>query len=366
MSLFMREKNKTTLLVKDLEERIEQYKEKNDFYLIAILSMLYFIKEFSLDISDIESSKFKSHIDILSSNFNSNDDVKKTKKHFEKYKNIIMSFIQSEKDYLDEKDEEFKRVIALLTNGLHELGQDNNNFTSKIQERSIRIDEIRQLNDIRKIKEELQQELNQIKQAVRDKQARDTERLAVLSHKVESLTKDFAETQTAAMKDSLTGAFNRAAFDEHFSTLVGRHRVTPTPFALLLLDIDNFKQINDTYGRPVGDRVLTALVQQCNGLIRKSDLLARYGGDEFAIILAGSSLRPALKKGRAICKAIASARYVLDINTPHERLAFTVSIGVSSIGKGDTVEALLERADKTLHQAKRQGKNRAISEKDIA
>ena len=285
MSLFVREKNKTTLQIKDLEERIERYKEKNDFYLITILSMIYFIKEFSLDSLEIESSKFKNNMDILSSSFSLNDNNKKTKKSFEKYKNMIMSFIQSEKDYLDEKDKEFKHIIALLTNGLYELGQDNNTFTSQLQESSVRIEEIRQLNDIRKIKEELQQELNQIKQAVRDKQGRDAERLAVLSHKVESLTQDFSAVQTAAMKDGLTGAFNRETFDEHVSTLVGRHRVTPTPFALLMLDIDNFSQINETYGRPVGDRVLTALVQQCSGLIRQGDLLARYGEDAFVIIL---------------------------------------------------------------------------------
>ena len=366
MSLFVREKNKTNLLINDLEEKIERYKEKNDFYLITILSMIYFIKEFSLDILEIESSKFKNNMDILSSSFSLNDNTKKTKKSFEKYKNMIVSFIQSEKEYLDEKDEEFKRIIALLTNGLYELGQDNNTFTSKLQERSVRIEEIRQLNDIRKIKEELQQELNQLKQAVRDKQARDTEHVATLSHKVESLTKDFVEAQTAAMKDGLTGAFNREAFDEHLSTLVGRHRVTPTPFALLLLGIDDFKQINDTYGHPVGDRVLTALVQQCSSVIRKGDLLARYEGDEFVIILGGASLRHAFKKGRELCKAIASARYVVDINTPHERLAFTVSIGVSSIAKDDTVETILERASKALYEAKSQGKNRAISGKRVA
>jgi diguanylate cyclase (GGDEF)-like protein len=147
---------------------------------------------------------------------------------------------------------------------------------------------------------------------------------------------------------------------------VDRNTVSPVPFSLLMLDIDNFKRINDTYGHPVGDRVILAVVQQCKGLIRKDDFLARYGGEEFAIILPAASLRHGSKKARAICKAIAVMRYPLDSQAPHTILSFTVSIGVSTCRPGDTVASIVERADKALYEAKRLGKNRVVSEKQVA
>ena len=81
MNLFVRDRNKTDITVKELEERLEQFQEKNHFFLIAILALLYFIKEFSLDIEDIESDKFKNHMDLLSNNFISFENIEKIKKN---------------------------------------------------------------------------------------------------------------------------------------------------------------------------------------------------------------------------------------------------------------------------------------------
>src|SRR5215475_6027250 len=98
-----------------------------------------------------------------------------------------------------------------------------------------------------------------------------------------------------------------------------------------------------------------ALVQRCRTLIRQDDLLARFGGEEFVVVLHGASLRQGLKKAQAICKTVASWRYTLDEQHPHEIIAFTVSIGVSALQRGDTAEAVLKRADQALYAAKHQG-----------
>jgi diguanylate cyclase len=143
--------------------------------------------------------------------------------------------------------------------------------------------------------------------------------------------------------------------------LLERHAVAPTVCTLLMLDIDNFKHINDTYGHPVGDRVIMALVQRCTAMIRKDDFLGRYGGEEFVILLPGASLRQGLKRARTICKEVAGARYALDEQHPHGTIMFTVSIGVSTLQRDDTVETVIARADQALYAAKHQGKNRAMS-----
>jgi len=131
----------------------------------------------------------------------------------------------------------------------------------------------------------------------------------------------------------------------------------------MMIDIDNFKQINDKYGHVIGDRVLVALAQKCRTLIRSEDFIARYGGEEFTIILEGASLRHAIKKAQQICSTIASVRYATSESQSQDYLSMSVSIGASQFKKGDTPESLISRADKALYEAKHKGKNRVIGRK---
>lgn len=365
MGLFSKHEHKNEQTVATLEQQLTQCQGKNELFLIAIRGLLYFIKEFSLDLNEIGADKFKERIDILSEYFTQEDKIKKIQNIFDEYKDVILSYIDREKNYFDDRENEFKNIIEILTAGMHTLNSDNQQFHAGIYAQSAKLEQITYLNDIRRIKEELQQEVEDMRQAIQKKQHRDAQHLQALAHEVESLRSDLEEAQSAFSTDGLTGAFNRLAFDTHIRKLVERHGVTPTPFALLMLDVDDFKRINDTYGHPVGDRVLLAMVQQCRVLIRQDDFLARYGGEEFVIILPAVSLRQALKKARALCKAVAAARYTIDPQQPRATVSFTVSIGVSTLHFDDTVVSVVERADKALYEAKRLGKNRAISEKQV-
>jgi diguanylate cyclase (GGDEF)-like protein len=365
MSLFVKETHKTKTDGEEFEKHLEQSLEKNRLFLTTILSLFYFIKEFSLDIVELEPYKFKSKIDVLSNDFIYQEDTKTIEKSFDKHKGVILSFIEREKDYLNERDSELRKIIVLLSNGLREIGGDNETFNTTVHEKSMRIEEIIRLDDIKEVRRELKQELHHLKQATQNKRTNDVKHLAELSSTVDRLQSDLQQVKTQDQTDNLTGVFNRDAFNQYLSTLVGRNTATSAPFSLLMLDIDNLTQRNDIHGRNVGDRILMALAQQCSALIRKDDFIARFDGDVFALILPGASLRHAQKKGRAICKSIAGTKYVIDHDRPMERLAFTVSIGISSIHKGDTVETVSERANNALLLAKQQGKNRIISEKSV-
>ncbi len=130
-----------------------------------------------------------------------------------------------------------------------------------------------------------------------------------------------------------------------------------------MLDIDNFKNINDTNGHQIGDRIIMAIVNKCRQLIRGEDFFARYGGEEFIIILPGASLRNAVKKANYICKSVASTRYRLDDDHDRKTLHVTISIGVCCHQKADTATSVIQRADKALYAAKHAGKNCVCSEK---
>jgi len=132
-----------------------------------------------------------------------------------------------------------------------------------------------------------------------------------------------------------------------------------------MLDIDDFKKINDKYGHQTGDRVILAVISKCRQSIRGEDFLARYGGEEFAIILPGASLKNAAKKADHICKSIAATRYCLDDVPGIPILSITISIDVSCLQRADTVAAVTRRADKALYAAKYAGKNRVFSETSV-
>ncbi len=146
-------------------------------------------------------------------------------------------------------------------------------------------------------------------------------------------------------------------------SLTGSGRGGAEAFSILLLDIDNFKRINDTFGHPIGDRVLVSLVKKCEELTRPDDFLARYGGEEFAVVMIAVSLKNAVRRAKQICKIISGTCYTVDDTETRPDLSVTVSIGVSASRNGDTAASVVQRADEALYEAKRRGKNRVASER---
>ena len=167
------------------------------------------------------------------------------------------------------------------------------------------------------------------------------------------------ETYELATTDSLTGVYNRRTFQELAEPQLSRSRRAQLPVSLLMLDLDHFKRINDSYGHLAGDDVLKAFSDLVSNLLRKEDLLARYGGEEFVVLLPGSAQGAALALAERIREEVASKQ--LDANGHLVRA--TVSVGASSEA-GDTLpslEAMLGRADEALYMAKNQGRNKVVA-----
>ena len=167
------------------------------------------------------------------------------------------------------------------------------------------------------------------------------------------------ETYELATTDSLTGVYNRRTFKELAEPQLSRSRRAQLPVSLLMLDLDHFKRINDTYGHLGGDDVLKAIAFLVRNLLRKEDLLARYGGEEFVVLLPGASETAAYSLAQRIREEVAAQPF--DANGHLVRV--TVSMGIASEG-GDTLpslEAMLGRADEALYKAKNEGRNQVIA-----
>ena len=345
-----------------LAQALADSRSRVDFFLESLRTMFLFLREYTLDISEIDAGGFIRRLDALQTKFQAEEKTKTIAGHFERQKAEILSHIQRQRAYLNEREAEFREIIDLMTAAMTGLDNGNREFYSSIRSQGERFEAITRLDDIKRIKNEMMQEVDKMRAMVREKETVDQRALDALSSQVDVLKRELDKARQSASTDGLTGVNNRKAFDDYLRSLVERNRVTQTPFSLLMMDIDDFKRLNDTHGHTVGDRMLLAFAEKCRQSVRSDDFLARYGGEEFTLILPGASLRNATKRAKAICRTIAGSRYAADDSPKPDVVSITVSIGVSTYRKGDTVQSLVERADQCLYKAKADGKNRAVAE----
>ncbi|HEX7671221.1 MAG TPA: GGDEF domain-containing protein [Polyangiaceae bacterium] len=163
----------------------------------------------------------------------------------------------------------------------------------------------------------------------------------------------------SSVKDSLTGAYNREYFGERLKSEVAYSIRHQTELSLVLLDVDHFKKVNDTYGHPAGDALLIATVAALSRTLRTEDVVARYGGEEFAVILRGIALAPAITVAERLRGLVETAR----VPNGEESIRCTISAGCASLACCDAPngEALIAIADRRLYVAKRTGRNRVVA-----
>ena len=168
------------------------------------------------------------------------------------------------------------------------------------------------------------------------------------------LARQIAELESRVTTDALTGLWNRAHFDHIIEKELDRSLRHRQPLSLILLDIDNFKRINDAFGHQVGDRVLRELAIVANSAIRSSDALFRWGGEEFAVLFEGMPLDEA----RQLCEQLRARVQAIDCTEFAPGWSMTISAGVTERTGLAHHEKLVSRADALLYEAKRAGRNR--------
>jgi diguanylate cyclase (GGDEF)-like protein len=159
--------------------------------------------------------------------------------------------------------------------------------------------------------------------------------------------------------DHLTGLSQRAPFVERIDEELARARRRGVPLSVAILDLDGFKAFNDTFGHPVGDRALQAVATRLRSSVRKSDLVARFGGEEFVVAFPETAVEQAHQRVEHIRKEL--ARVSIQVGRGEQRQV-TVSAGLGSWpADGETFDAVLTSADARLYEAKRRGKNRVVA-----
>lgn len=171
-----------------------------------------------------------------------------------------------------------------------------------------------------------------------------------LAYSFHAMLNTLKDNYVGLRRDNLTGLANRACLDEAISKHMDLNKRYQQPFSILLLDVDHFKKVNDQYGHLVGDEVLKALSQYLNLNVRKSDVVGRWGGEEFLIILPRQSRQGAFDVAEKLRKHVEQRDMILN-------LTITISIGVAEYQTSENQSDLIKRADIALYRAKEQGRN---------
>lgn len=183
-------------------------------------------------------------------------------------------------------------------------------------------------------------------------------RTAKLEEQAALLDSQRLEMQKLALTDSLTGLSNRREFMTRLTASLADQRLMRRPLAVLMLDIDHFKAINDSYGHATGDQALMALAETCQRQLRGDDIIGRLGGEEFGLLLVGANSDAALEIAERLRQSIEALRLPL---AQDQTLSFTASLGMAHLGDvAENADALLARADKALYRAKHEGRNRVV------
>jgi diguanylate cyclase len=174
-------------------------------------------------------------------------------------------------------------------------------------------------------------------------------------YRLEEQAQQIDDARREARTDALTTVANRKAFNEKLHLLLDAWQREQKPFVLMLLDLDQFKRINDSHGHLAGDRVLSKVGGWLREWVREGDFVGRYGGDEFAILLPVTEIRVGMELAETIRGR--AAHQASRVALRGEQVSVSLSIGVAAPQEGDSVESVLHRADEALYKSKRLGRN---------
>ncbi|MDI4633775.1 GGDEF domain-containing protein [Pelomonas sp. V22] len=251
-----------------------------------------------------------------------------------------------------------KTLIHKMLAELGELGQHTDRFQDSVGRYAEVIEKADSLESLTGVVREMVEESRTVQALVKQTQGRlsdEHSRATELSKKVDALEDELRRLSAEVQTDQLTKIANRRGLIATFTTEQAKFEREGTQLSLALLDIDNFKKLNDTLGHAAGDQALVSLAARCTELLRPGDLVARYGGEEFVLLLPRTPIDEAVQVLTRLQRSLSASLFMHE----GQQVFVTFSAGVTLYRQGETLESALDRADEALYQAKHTGKNRA-------
>lgn len=260
---------------------------------------------------------------------------------------------------LREAQTSFKELISLFVKRLAEMSESATGYSDRMQGYTRRLEQAGGLTDLQSIVADLVGDTRTMQVDMlrhRDEMVEARRQAEEAEKRSKRLEAELEQVSEQVREDQLTGALNRRGLDDAMERELARAERKKSPMCVAILDLDNFKKLNDTYGHQAGDDALVHLANIVRRTLRPTDTVARFGGEEFVVVFPETGIKQAVDVMKRLQREL-TKRFFLHEN---ERLLITFSAGVAALKAGETQETILARADKAMYQAKLQGKNRVV------
>ncbi|HWS02297.1 MAG TPA: GGDEF domain-containing protein [Gammaproteobacteria bacterium] len=269
-------------------------------------------------------------------------------------------FRNNEEKIADQMRTEVRSLVASVLQQLATSGGQANHYSEVLEDYNARMSKDLSTGEFRSLVNEFMGETNQMLSSNRQLE----KQLEKTNHELDELRHQLEEARYEASTDALTGLANRKAFDSALLEQTQIARETGSECCLIMADIDHFKHFNDNHGHLIGDKLLRFVSNILKDSLKGQDLVARFGGEEFAILLPNTPLRGALAVAESLRARVQSQR-LRRTDTQQPIGGVTLSLGIAAFKPSDAPESLIARADAALYQSKHLGRNRVTLETQV-
>jgi diguanylate cyclase len=321
---------------------------------------LILFSEIATEDENLHTTDFRDQLAQIRAQLSQATDVDALHAAIEAALQVCQDFFRRSRDYFFEREEEIGQVVDVLRKAVTDLSGNSSTVNDHLMKSSARFSQLVRIEDIRELRKQLVHEVSTLERVVQEKQKQEQETLSQISGRIEFLQAKLTQARQEASLDPLLKVANRGTFERTIGDWL--HDQEHSKFVLAMLDVDNFKVINDSHGHPIGDKVLLCISKWLSKNIRLGDFLARFGGDEFAVLMNDLTLADAEQRFGSLIHRIAENPFEYgegELRTVH----MAVSCGLTAFARGDTAETLVQRADRALYEAKKQGKSRLVAAK---
>ena len=268
--------------------------------------------------------------------------------------NFVNTHRQQEKQYVDRNLQDVRNVLWEFTNTVGQSTAEDQQTDQQLENHLGQLRAATESGSFSEVKQAMLSVVQEMNVAIDERKNRQQQRIKQLGEKLQSVEKELGSARKEMVLDPLTRLYNRGALDLQLERTAGVSFFSETPACVFMVDIDHFKNVNDTHGHPAGDAVIQQLADRLVSTFpRKTDFVARYGGEEFCVLLPGANLELCQRLGERLLEAVRRESFCYEETS----IPATVSIGVAEIIPGEKAQAWLERADRALYRAKEDGRN---------